>query len=307
MVAVISQNAAAGITSPAGWTLITNGTQSSVLQLAAFYHVVGSSEPASYTFSTTDGVKRVLTGGIVSYGGVNTTSPIDVAGFAHGAGATATSPNLTTTAANDLVINAAAFVESSGVSTSITPDNSLTERFDRYRSPTSADFADATQASAGPTGTKTATPSGNTNNNISVLIALKAIGIGYNATSVNYWVVAVDRDASGNYREGTASNAVDAYATNRAPSAISGSLTCTTGSDGSSNLSWTQPAQPGDPDSGDHISFDRIYRDGARFDRTGLATENSWSDPNPAGNHRYWVTTVDTHLSESGPTGQVVC
>jgi len=125
--------------------------------------------------------------------------------------------------------------------------------------------------------------------------------------SVNYWVVGVDRDPAGAYREGPASNAVNAYAPNVAPDPITSALTCTTNGDGSVTLSWTQPSQPGDPDSGDRIAFDRIYRDDVRFDRTGLATDDSFTDPNPAGVHDYYVDTVDTHLAESTATGTVSC
>ena len=307
LVATIAMSGTVGITSPGGWTLIRSGTHSTNLQLAAFYHVAGSSEPSSYTFTTADASKRTLGGGIASYSGVDTTAPVDVSGTTNGAGGNADSPNLTTTVANALVIHAAAFNEN-GSGNTITPDNSLTERFERERSPLNTDYSDATQATAGATGVKSADPIGSSNGNVSVFFALKPIGVGYNAMSVNYWVVAVDRDSLGNFREGPASSAVDAYATNRAPTAISSALTCAKGSDGSSNLSWTQPAQPGDPDTGDHIAFDRIYRDGARFDRTGLATDNTWTDPTPGpSTHRYWVTTVDTHLAESAATGQVTC
>ena len=120
-------------------------------------------------------------------------------------------------------------------------------------------------------------------------------------------MVALDRDASNNLREGSPSNVVDAYATNRQPNPITGSLTCVTDTGGNSTLSWSQPAQPGDVDAGDHIAFDRIYRDGARFDRTGLATDSSYVDDNTGGIHSYYVTTVDTHLAESTPTGTVTC
>jgi prepilin-type N-terminal cleavage/methylation domain-containing protein len=306
LVASIGMNATVGITSPAGWTLIRSGTHSSNLQLATFYKFATASEPATYTFTTADGSKRALAGSIVAYSGVNTSGPIDASGFTQGAGGNATSPSLTTTAANDLLIHSVVFTENSSGNT-ILFGNGLTERLERERSPLSHGLADTTQTTAGVTGSKSANPQSSTNGNISILMAVKAIGVGYNGIAVNYWVVPVDRDAAGNPREGGASNVVDAYAANRVPTAISSSLVCTKGADGSSNLSWTQPAQPGDPDSGDHISFDRIYRDGARFDRTGLATDNTWIDPNPGGNHRYWVTTVDMHLAESGPTGQVTC
>jgi prepilin-type N-terminal cleavage/methylation domain-containing protein len=305
MLAAVSMNATVGITSPAGWNLIRSGTRTNSLQVATFYKVAGATEPVSYTFTTGDGSKRTMTGGIALYSGVDTTSPVDVSGFTSGAGGNASSPNLTTTRANAGVLNAVAFSTNANNNT-VSFSTGMTERYDRLLSGLLMGFADASQASAGATGVKVASPSGNTNGYVSVLVALKAIGAGYNAIGVNYWVVPVDR-SGGALREGGASSVIDAYAANQVPTAISGGLSCTKGADGSSNLSWTQPAQPGDPDSGDHIVFNRIYRDGARFDRTGLATENTWMDPNPVGTHSYSVATVDTHLAESARTGQVVC
>jgi prepilin-type N-terminal cleavage/methylation domain-containing protein len=304
MLAAVSMNAAVGITSPAGWTLIRSGTRNTSLQVATFYKVAGSSEPASYAFTTADGSKRTMTGGIALYSGVDTSSPVDVSSFTSGSG-NANSPNLTTTRANAGVLNAVAF-NTNASSNSVSFSTGMTERYDRLLSGLLMGFADVSQTAAGPTGVKVATPSGNTSGYVSVLVALKAIGAGYNAIGVDYWVVPVDR-SGGALREGSASTVIDAYAANQVPTAISGGLTCTKGADGSSNLSWTQPAQPGDPDSGDHIVFNRIYRDGARFDRTGLATENTWMDPNPVGSHSYAVATVDMHLAESARTGQVVC
>ena len=164
LVATIAMSGSVGITSPGGWTLIRSGTHSTNLQLAAFYHVAGSSEPASYTFTTADASKRTLGGGIASYSGVDTTAPVDVSGTTNGAGGNADSPNLTTTVANALVIHAAAFNEN-GSGNTITPDNSLTERFERERSPLNTDYSDATQATAGATGVKSADPIGSSNGN----------------------------------------------------------------------------------------------------------------------------------------------
>jgi hypothetical protein len=238
---------------------------------------------------------------------VDTTAPVDVSNWTVQNSGNAVSPSLTTAAASEWLINAVAFT---GVNTgdTITPNTGFTERFDYETKPITSDYADAIQASAGSTGTKTAVPSGPDNGWVSTLIALKpAPASGVNGISVNYWVVAVDRNSLGAYREGPASNVVDAYAPDLAPYPIAGSLTCTSNADGSSTLSWTQPAQPNDPDAGDHIAFDRIYRDGSRFDTTGLETDDSFTDPNPGGTHTYYVTTVDTHLMESTPTGTVTC
>src|SRR6185295_15172724 len=114
------------------------------------------------------------------------------------------------------------------------------ERWEQTGKTLAADSADATQATAGSTGTKTATPSGSNTGWISQLVALKPAANGNNGIAVRYWVVGVDRDMAGNSREGSASNTVDAYASNLSPLPILGSVTCTTNANGSSALSWTQ-------------------------------------------------------------------
>jgi type IV pilus modification protein PilV len=305
LVATIAvQGAPTSGTLPAGWSVIRSSTYSNQVQLTSLYHVAGSSEPSSYTFST-GGTKYFMSGGISAYSGVDTSAPVDISNAKTGSSGNAVSLSLTTNYPNDRLINAVAFGGSPSGSTA-TPDASLTERYDTYAKNLLHESADRTQATAGSTGIKTA--NGGTNTGwVSQLIALKPSGTATTSISVNYWVVAVDRNSVGAYREGAASNVVNAYAPNTAPNPITSALTCTTNVDGSVTLDWTQPSAPGDPDSGDKIAFDRIYRDEARFDRTGLGTEHGFTDPNPDGVHSYYVTTVDTHLTESAPTGSVSC
>ena len=306
MVATLSIQGRPGITTPAGWTLIAD-TRTGKTEQASWYRVAGASEPASYTFGAASGT-WFQAGGITAYSGVDTTNPIDVFGATIGSGTNAVSPNLTTNYAKAAVINPVHFFVSTKTPAT-TPDPSLTERYDIG----STDFltsesADAVQATAGPTGAKTAVHANANTGWASQLIALKPApgGSGENGISVNYWVKAVDRDASGAFREGPASNVVNAYAANLAPNPITGVLTCTI-ENGLTTLSWTQPAQPGDPDGGDFIAFDRIYRDGSRYDTTGLETDETWTDSDSSGTHAYYLTTVDTHLMESTPSATVTC
>jgi prepilin-type N-terminal cleavage/methylation domain-containing protein len=307
MIAVFVIGAKPGVKVPTGWTLIRDTQNKANFEQATYRKVAGSSEPASYTFQPKAGSPK-MRGGIVAYSGVDTTTPVDKEMEKHAdKGNVATSPSFSTTSNKDQIINAVTFGSTNAGGT-ITPDSSLpNERYDVNPSTLSHDFADGVQQQAGSTGIKTALPSGSATGWISSLIALKPSNSGSTAMSVNYWVVAVDRDALGAYREGSASNMVNAYATNVAPNPITSSLDCTNNADGSVTLSWSQPSQPGDPDSGDYIAFDRIYRDDVRYDRTGLGTENSFIDPNPGTDHEYYVTTVDTHLAESSPTGVVIC
>jgi prepilin-type N-terminal cleavage/methylation domain-containing protein len=295
-----------GVKVPTGWTLIRETLGKNTYELATYRHVAGSSEPATYTFQPKSGSYK-MRGGVVAYSGVDTATPVDKEGAKTGTSGNAVSPSFATTFNKDLLINAVLF-QSTNAGATITPDPSLpNERYDVNPSNFSHDFADGIQQSAGSTGTKTAVPSGADAGWVSSLIALKPVNGGSSSLAVNYWVVGVDRDSLGAYREGPPSNVVNAYAPNVAPNPITSSLDCTNNADGSITLNWTQPSQPGDPDSGDYIAFDRIYRDDVRYDRTGLGTENSFIDPNPDSVHDYYVTTVDTHLAESTPTGVVSC
>jgi Tfp pilus assembly protein PilV len=127
-----------------------------------------------------------------------------------------------------------------------------------------------------------------------------------NQPSTDYYVVAVDRDPSGNLREGAKSTKTVSQG-NLPPNPPQG-LTATTDQNGHTVLSWTQP-NPADPDQGDSVDFYRIYRDGNtvadRYDRTGTG-EFSFTDTNTGGTtHDYWVSAVDTHYAESTLVGPV--
>jgi len=125
--------------------------------------------------------------------------------------------------------------------------------------------------------------------------------------SLTYWVVAVDRDPSGNERDGDSSAVVEVNGQNRPPNAPTG-LTVTKDGNGNTHLNWTAPSTP-DPDAGDSIHSYRIYRDGTtvgdRINRvdgteTFVADPRTWDEV-----HQYWVTAVDTHMQESTLLGPV--
>lgn len=111
-----------------------------------------------------------------------------------------------------------------------------------------------------------------------------------------YYIVAIDRDASGAPRDGeTTSLAVSVEAAR--PSKPTGSLAATTVS-GATKLTWNAVAG---------AAFYRIYRDGTaygdRYDRTTGAT-TTYTDTNPgATSHTYYVTTIDNKFNESDPLG----
>jgi len=119
----------ATITAPVGWTLQRrqNNTNPSDSSLAVYYRVAGTSEPASYTwtFSASAG----SAGGISSFSGVNTTTPINIEASAN-TGTTSTTnftaPSVTTTVANTMVVTHHEYSSSDR----FTPPTGMTEAFD---------------------------------------------------------------------------------------------------------------------------------------------------------------------------------
>lgn len=75
------------------------------------------------------------------------------------------------------------------------------------------------------------------------------------------------------------------------------------------SLTWAAPDAPAGGEAGDSVAFYRIYRDGNNVsDRYGRIdpSSTSFDDTNPgAGERKYWVTAVDTHLRESTMVGPV--
>src|SRR2546428_6918561 len=97
-----------------------------------------------------------MTGAIVSYSGVDTTTPINVEnGQATAASTTHSTPSITTTVANCRLVTSFA---RAGTGT-WTPPAGMTERSDSTAQAVALGVDDLLQASAGATGTKTATAS----------------------------------------------------------------------------------------------------------------------------------------------------
>src|SRR5205807_4560235 len=142
---------------------------------ALYYKVAGSSEPSSYTFSVSAATN--LTAGIDDFSGVNTTSPVDTWASANSNGTSATC-SLTTAAANEAVICAPAAL----ANVSITPPTGMTERWELGGTGVTGEAADYLQASAGATGTKSATLSASSAW-IAIVVALQ-VGSGTLGASV---------------------------------------------------------------------------------------------------------------------------
>jgi hypothetical protein len=119
---------------------------------------------------------RRVAGGITTYSGVDTTNPVDAFGTSVNttASTVVTAPSITTTVAGDLLVNLAA-VNSEGT---VGAPAGMTERWEAS-SPNStstrdavAEAADSTQATAGPTGSRTATVT-QSGRSIATLLALR--------------------------------------------------------------------------------------------------------------------------------------
>jgi prepilin-type N-terminal cleavage/methylation domain-containing protein len=300
LLATISTNATPTVTAPSGWTLAgSNQNGNNGMESAVYYKVATASEPATYTWTLSH--KQDTTGGIVDYSGVDTTNPIDAIQSFAGNSGTAWGPPVTTTTANDAIVEAVGFTGAAMYSWTPVVPSGMTQRFHGNANGSESVVADKSQATAGSSGWFF-TQADTTNSSsgwVAQTIALKSRSI-----SVNYWVVPCYYDTNSVLQEGTATTPINAYAADSPPNAPSWTSTpLTTLSDGTTQLQWNLSS--GDPDTGDSVEMYRIYRDGQRYDTVGGST-SSYIDSNPGGTtHSYYVTAVDTHMEESTPTSTV--
>ena len=162
-----------GITAPAGWTQVRrlDNLTSTGSGLAVYTKVAGASEPGNYTWSfscrnvsggntcVTLGF-RAAAGGIVSFSGVNTTTPIDVEnGVSNSVGSyTLDTPSVTTTVANTMLVTSHAIANA--YAWQVPPPSGMTQAFQQTTGTEMVQVSYAPQAAAGATGTKTATDLG---------------------------------------------------------------------------------------------------------------------------------------------------
>jgi hypothetical protein len=169
LVATLAIAGTGTVTAPSGWTAVQNITSGTAMRHATWYRVATTSEPASYQWGLSAS-RTAAAGAIGAYRGVNGTVPIDASATSTGASGNATTPAVTTTSVGDLAIAATGFA----TATTVTPDASTTERYDRSSSAgATAEGADFTQASAGATAAKTAAPAVSSSRWASATIALR--------------------------------------------------------------------------------------------------------------------------------------
>ncbi|KPK38533.1 MAG: hypothetical protein AMJ69_08220, partial [Gammaproteobacteria bacterium SG8_47] len=166
----------ATITPPSGWSLVRRINQTSVgtySSLAVYIKVAGASEPSSYTWTLAS--YTYVAAGIATFSGVDTASPIDVE---NGAATSTTTrnpatPSVTTTVANAMLV--ASYSIANNGSWANPPPSGMTQAFQVTNSGEMTQVNYALQASAGSTGTKTATDQGGdgTDSGAAHILALK--------------------------------------------------------------------------------------------------------------------------------------
>jgi hypothetical protein len=128
MIAVIAvQPNTATIAPPAGWTLVNRVDQPAATanSLAVYRRTAGAAEPSSYAWSVSGATFMV--GGIQSFSGVDTTTPIDVQnGAPTASNVNHATPSIVTTVANTMVVTA----HTLSSSRTWTPPAGMTESYD---------------------------------------------------------------------------------------------------------------------------------------------------------------------------------
>ena len=145
----------ASLTPPSGWTLVrrVDNAGPTANSLAVYYKVAGASEPGSYAWTVSVG-HTGATGGIQTFTGVDTSTPIDVeAGQNTPNGTAHATPSVTTTVYDTMLVT------SHGVANADTwtPPSGMTEGFDTLGGTQAAEGNHVTQAAIGATGAKQAT------------------------------------------------------------------------------------------------------------------------------------------------------
>lgn len=180
MLAAIAVRLPAGapIATPPGWTLIrrdNNDPLYASLAQALYFKVVGSSEPASYTWTWRFSQPVGAAGAIATYGGVDSAAPIDAHGGRYRSVTNRiVAPSVVTIAGGVRVV---AFFAHNGTKATASPSGTE-ERYDETTkggtSALRAKAADFVTTAAGATGDKVAVTSGSgSSSNIGQLVALR--------------------------------------------------------------------------------------------------------------------------------------
>lgn len=159
LVSCIASNGSKIGTAPAGWTQLASVITGTSTRAFGYYHVAGTSEPASYSWKLNSSVAS--SAGIARYSGVDQASPIDgTVSTANSGGViskTGTVPGVTTSIANAMLVGCMS-VDSSATSLTITPPAGFAEAWNLAGK--RQEYADDVQPTAGPSGAQAWTFSG---------------------------------------------------------------------------------------------------------------------------------------------------
>jgi hypothetical protein len=149
---VFADVSAATVAPPTGWTqhASLDGGVAGSFHAAWFFKVAAASEPSSYVFSV-GGNPGSVTAGLVVYRGVDTGNPFDAATNQSFAATDFTAPSITTTRPNAMLV--AMFVNGTPGTLALQAPGGMSSAVDVDE----LGMFDQLQASAGPTGTRTAT------------------------------------------------------------------------------------------------------------------------------------------------------
>jgi hypothetical protein len=153
LVGSLALNGGTVASAPAGWVQIAAVLDITNPRLFSYYHVAGSAEPPTYSWTLSAAVAS--SGGIARYSGVNNANPIDAPANTASSAANVSSlavPAVTTANPGAMIVGAAS-VNSSSTTLLITSPAEMTERWDLGGK--RQDFADAIQPAAGSSGPKT--------------------------------------------------------------------------------------------------------------------------------------------------------
>jgi len=184
MIAVLDVKAAPTVTTPSGWTLVSTTPNGSNFKQVVYSRVVTASEPVSTTWTINE--NRAISGGIVAYSGVNTSTPVET--FSAGTGSTTsiTAPSVTSAFAGAMIVGAFGI----NADSTIAPPPGMTERGEivsaaRIRT----EISDVALTTAGATGAKTATAA-TAAANIGQLVVLRPMSSLANTSPVAHDVTA---------------------------------------------------------------------------------------------------------------------
>jgi Putative Ig domain len=132
------------ITAPSGWIQLYQDWTAAGGKHTVFYRIAGATEPSKYSWRLS--ASKQVAAGMLAYRGVTTSGPFHALGTAHVLGSSVGSVSLTTTlAGTHLVVFVAAKTSAAGLS----PEPTLTERYDVYASSRALAVADEVITSVG--------------------------------------------------------------------------------------------------------------------------------------------------------------